>query len=191
MSNEKIILEPNEDGVYVPSGSAGENGSSIAKQLFKSTGRIIIGVGLMAGLMLLVLMFVKGGLWVGEKAYPVLSSFSKIALILAVFLLAPLAFFKPTRTFAGLGIYFASYVFGLTLWVWSLILTYNLWGIFAVIIGLFFAGIGIVPIALMATLFSGVWSTFGELILLMAFVPICRMFGIFLVARAAALRHSK
>lgn len=187
MSSEKIILEPNEDGVYVPSGPQ----SSSAKQLFKSMGRVVIGFGLLMGLMLLILMFVKGGVWVGEKTYPLLSGFSKLALFLTFFILTPLTLFKPTRSFAGLGIYFASYVFGLTLWVWSLVLTYNLWGIFAVLIGLFFAGIGIVPVALLATLFSGKLSVFGELLLLMAFVPISRMFGIFMVARAAADRNSR
>ncbi len=191
MSSEKIILEPNEDGVYVPSGAAADNSSSPGKRLFKSMGRVIIGLGLLTGLMLLILMFVKGGVWVGEQAYPLLASISKLALFLTIFILTPLAYFKPTRSFAGLGIYFASYVFGLTLWVWSLILTYNLWGIFAVIIGLFFAGLGIVPVALLATLFSGKLSTFGELLLLMAFVPICRMFGIFMVAKATALRNSR
>ena len=191
MNDEKIILEPNEDGVYVPSGSATENQGTPAKQLFKSMGRVVIGFGLLAGLMLLILMFVKGGVWVGEKSYPLLAGFSKLTLFLTFFILTPLTLFKSTRSFAGLGIYFASYVFGLTLWVWSLILTYNLWGIFAVLIGLFFAGIGIVPVALLATLFSGKLSVFGELLLLMAFVPISRMFGMFMVARAAMDRHSR
>src|SRR5438046_9731864 len=54
-----------------------------------------------------------------------------------------------------------SYVFGATLWVWSLLLTYTLWGGFWLFIGLFMAGVGVVPLAMIATFFKGMWAELG------------------------------
>ncbi|HAP00260.1 MAG TPA: hypothetical protein DCQ83_09480 [Fibrobacteres bacterium] len=136
-------------------------------------------------------MFVKGGVWAGQRAYPLLSGLSRFALLITVLVLAPLAVIPRTRLFAGLGIIAASYVFGFTLWMWSLLLTYNLWGLFAVILGLFFLGVGIVPIALLAALFNGEWTTLTQLILLAIFVPVSRSTGFFLAASGIARRHSR
>lgn len=191
VNKEGIILEPNEDGVYSYNPPGLKNPKPIVKQLFKSLRRFLLAACILAALALLVLTFVKGGVWVGEKLYPGLSYVSGVALLLMVVVFAPLAAFPRTRAFAGLGIFAASYVFGLMLWIWSLVLTYKLWGIFAVILGLFFAGIGIVPVALLAVLFNGQWSTLSELILLMIFVPMSRSFGLYLAARAAQYRQHR
>jgi hypothetical protein len=190
MNKESIILEPNEDGVYVYNPSGPKNQKPVVKQLFKSFRRILLAACVLTAMALLVLTFVKGSVWIGQKLYPGLSFISETALVCVVVLFVPLAAFKRTRAFAGLGIFAASYVFGLMLWVWSLILTYKLWGIFAVILGLFLAGIGIVPVALLAVLFNGQWGTLSELILLMIFVPMSRSFGLYLAAKAAQYRNS-
>jgi hypothetical protein len=60
---------------------------------------------------------------------------------------------RRTRAFSAAGLMIASYVFGACLWITSLLLTYELWGTIAVIIGLAVVGIGIVPVALLAALF--------------------------------------
>jgi len=185
MTNERIILEPNEDGVYEPPGGMER---AARPPVIKSVGRLILGVGMLVALVFAVMMFVKGGVWAGQKAYPLLSVVSKWAFVAAFAIFTPLGFFKPTRTFGGMGIYITSYLLGLTLWVWSLILTYNLWGLFAVILGLFFAGVGIVPVAMLAALFNGQGSNLLILLALAAFVPLCRWYGISLVARAARER---
>jgi hypothetical protein len=36
--------------------------------------------------------------------------------------------------------------YGLTVWIWSLLLTYTLWGGFGVVIGILMGGVGIVPL---------------------------------------------
>src|ERR1700736_2508910 len=48
----------------------------------------------------------------------------------------------------------------------SLLLTYELWGTTAVIIGLVLLGIGIVPVALLAALFHGQWWHLLDLVVL-------------------------
>jgi len=57
-------------------------------------------------------------------------------------------------------------VFGATLWMEGLLLTLAIWGVGAVFIGLFLAGVGVVPIAMLATLIKGMWGPLIELVLL-------------------------
>ena len=44
------------------------------------------------------------------------------------------------------------------MWCCGLAVTYDQWGTMGVIIGLLFAGVGIVPIAMLAALFHGDWG---------------------------------
>jgi hypothetical protein len=64
-----------------------------------------------------------------------------------------------------MALFVASYVFGATLWMEGLLLTLATWRLPAVFIGLFLAGVGIVPIAMLATLFNGMWVYLLELVL--------------------------
>ena len=81
--------------------------------------------------------------------------------------------------------FIASYVFGATLWVRSLLVTYTLWGGIGLAIGLFMAGVGVVPLALLATLFNGLWSTLGELVLGLILTIGVRVWGLRLLEKAA------
>jgi hypothetical protein len=138
----------------------------------------LIAIAVIAGLLIL------GGAWLSDKIYPWLIVAFAIALAVIVFVLLPLAIFRRTRGFSGIGIFIASYVFGATLWVWSLLITYTLWGGLAVFIGLIMAGIGIVPLAIFATLFKGMWSILGQIVLLLIFTLGARFFGIFLISKS-------
>ena len=131
-----------------------------------------------------VFLLVEGGAWLADKAYPILIVLFLLALVVTVFILLPLAIFRKTRGFAGVGIYVTSYVYGLTVWVWSLLLTYTLWGGFGVVIGILMGGVGIVPLSVVACLFKGMFSTAFQVVLLAAFVFAVRAFALFLVASA-------
>ena len=74
----------------------------------------------------------------------------------------------------------------MTLWVWGLILTYDLWGGAAVLVGLFLLGVGVVPMAMLATLFGAMWPTLGRLLLLAALTFGTRQFGAYLLAKLKA-----
>jgi len=132
----------------------------------KDAGATVGGLAILIGIALLNALFIHGGAWLGARIYPWLVAISVIALGGVIFVLLPLASFRKARGLSATGLMIASFVFGLTLWVWGLLLTYNLWGAIAVFIGLFLMGIGVVPIAMLATLFEGMWMTLGELILL-------------------------
>lgn len=150
----------------------------------KNAGAIIGGIALFIGLLLLPALFIFGAAVVGEKLYPWLTTVSAIAFWVVILVLLPLAFFRKTCAVSGIGMMIASHVFGLTLWVYGLLLTLNLWGFLAVLIGLFMFGVGVIPIAMLATLFKGMWSTFGELVLITVLTFGTRFAGLWIASKA-------
>jgi len=133
----------------------------------KSIGGIIIGIGIFLGIIFLAIFFIKGGVWLGGIVLPWLSIIMWLVFILNVIIFLPLGMFIKTRSVSAFGFVISSYVYGLTLWVWALLLTYLIWGTRAVFIGLFIAGIGVVPIAILATALNGEWVITGQIILLL------------------------
>jgi hypothetical protein len=170
----------------VPNSGTLSAGIETMKDTLKSIGSFILGICILVGVGFLAVMFLTGGVWLGERVYPWLIVITAIALFVTILVLLPLSIFRHTRAFAGGGIYIASFVFGLTLWVWSLLTSYTLWGIGGVVVGLLFAGVGIVPIAILANLFHGLWSMVGELLLVTAITFGTRFFGIYLMTKAEA-----
>jgi hypothetical protein len=127
---------------------------------------MLIGVAILIILILVVFVFIYGGAWVSSKLLPWFSIFTWVAFALVVFAFLPFAIPKRTRGFASVAILISSYVFGATLWMEGFLLTLALWGVWAVIVGLFIAGIDVVPIAMLAALLKGMWLPLVELILL-------------------------
>jgi hypothetical protein len=62
----------------------------------------------------------------------------------------------------------------LDIWVWSAVTTYRLWGTIALVIGLLLGGIGVVPIALIATVVASEWVVFGYLMINLLLLLACR-----------------
>ena len=136
------------------------------KEALKNIGSFALGIAIFIGVIVLAVFFIKGGVWLSEKLLPILSILSGFAFLACLFVLVPLAVFHPTRGFAGVSLFIASYIFGVSAWMTGLLLTYTLWGLVAVLFGLFLFGIGVVPLALLATLFKGLWSPFFSLVLM-------------------------
>ena len=128
-------------------------------------GFLIMGVFLLVGITISVVFFL-GAAWASSKLLPWFSLLTWIAFALVVFVILPLAIPRATRGFSSLALFIASYIFGATLWMEGLLLTLSIWGLVAVFIGLAFAGVGVVPIAMLATLIKGMWGPLIELVLL-------------------------
>lgn len=144
----------------------------------KSIGWYIIGIGIFLGISFFAFLFIKGSVWLGEKVLPWLSFIMWPAIILDLLIFVPLGIiFEKTRGVSGVGLVVSSYIYGLILWFWSLLLAYLLWGFVAVFIGLFILGVGVVPVAIIATIFEGLWGTTGKLFLLLFMVFASRMLG--------------
>ena len=135
----------------------------------KSIGYSVLGVLIFAIFFLLVYLFFTGGIALGIKILPWLFQITGIIFLIDILVLFPLLIFNKTRNITAIGLLISSYIFGVTLWFWGLILTFYYWGLFAVIIGLVFLGIGVVPIALLATIINTEWLLVGQIILLILF----------------------
>ena len=94
--------------------------------------------------------------WIAQTAMHAFGFMLPVALValgIAVLLL-PLAAFKTTRAFAGLALTILSYVFGATAWLYGAACSFAAFGWVGLIVGLLFAGIGVVPLAMIAGIFK-------------------------------------
>ncbi len=111
-------------------------------------------------------LLIFGAAWASSKLLPLFHVFTAFALVLILFIVLPLAIPRRTRATASVALFLASYVFGATLWMEGLLFTLLTWGPFAVFLGLFMFGVGVVPIAMLATLLKGMWHPLIDLVLL-------------------------
>lgn len=155
----------------------------------KSIGGFIIGIAVFLGIIFLAIFLIQGGVWLGAKVLPWLSVVMWLVFALDILIILPLGIFKKTKGASAIGLVVSSYVYGLTLWFWALLLTYLIWGAIAVFIGLFIAGVGVVPIAMLATAIRGEWAITGEIVLLLVLTFGSRMLGFYFAQRADELAY--
>ena len=110
----------------------------------------MMGVLVFAAFIMVPILLISGGSVVAPKIYPFLDGAAVIALIVDVLVLLPLLAFRRTRTASAAAIYFSSYIFGFVTWLQGFIVTLYFWGVIGVVVGLFIAGVGVVPIAMLA-----------------------------------------
>ncbi len=155
----------------------------------KSMGGFIIGISVFLGIIFLTIFFIKGGVWLGAKVLPWLSIVMWFVFALDILIILPLGIFKKTKGASAIGLVVSSYIYGLTLWFWALLLTYIIWGAVAVFSGLFIAGVGVVPIAMLATAINGEWAITGQIVLLLVLTFGSRMLGFYFAQRADELAY--
>ena len=137
-----------------------------AKEILSCLGVFLIwGAFVLVGTMS-VAVFYYGAAWASAQLLPWFSILSLVTFGLVVLIILPLVIPKATRGFSIGALFIASYVFGATLWMEGLLLTLNIWGLGAVFIGIVLGGVGVVPIAMLATLIEGMWGPLIELVLL-------------------------
>jgi len=151
---------------------------------FKNLFYSVLGIIIFLFFLTIPIIIIQGTAIIGEKILPWLSLFSVIVFFILLMILLPLSFFKITRSISGIGIHISSYVFGLTLWFMSLLITYYIWGIIPVIIGLFIMGVGVVPIAMLASIINGYWDILIELIVLLCITFGSRIYSGYLIDKS-------
>ena len=132
-----------------------------------------------------IILLIRGVPWIAENIYPLVSLITVGLFLIITPISILLAFFKKTRGISGIGFILSSYAVGFGLWLWSLILTYALAGKVWLIIGLLFAGIGVVPIAIIASLTSGEWIISIQLLTNVVLVYGLRVLGNYLIEKDA------
>ncbi len=143
----------------------GDRAMNVKDMLAGLGGLLIMAAFLIVGLAITA-VFIFGAAWGSAKLLPWFSVLTWIAFAIVVLILLPLAIPRATRGFSSVALFIASYIFGATLWMEGLLLTLAIWGLGAVFIGLFLMGVGVVPIAMLATLLKGMWIPLVELVLL-------------------------
>lgn len=137
-----------------------KNAGAGALGLAAIVGIMAIGIGLLVGA-------AKFSVWILEWTAPAFL----ITLLVSLVLLA-LSLIPSFRGFSAVGIMCASLVFGSVLWIWGMSYTYMAWGLFGVMVGLIFLGVGVVPVAMVAALVNADWKTLG-----LFFVAVVVTFG--------------
>jgi len=156
-------------------------------KFLKNAGWTLLGIAVLILVTAIPVLFIEGGVVVAVKILPWLSMVMAVVFVLDVLIILPLGIFRKTKALSGIGLVISSYVYGLTLWLWTLLLTYVIWGGIAVIAGLLIVGVGVVPMAMLATAFKGEWSLTGQIVLLLVLTFGSRIFGLYLGQRAEEL----
>lgn len=81
-----------------------------------------------------------------------------LALVLCITIFPILAIFRKTRPWSATGFFVSSIVFGFGLWVISALIVGESWGSWAVIIGTFMLGVGVLPMALAIICWNHTWE---------------------------------
>lgn len=122
-------------------------------------------------------IFLFGATVFSMNALPWLNLATYFAFGFSLFVLLPLSFFRRTKSFSSYGLILASYIYGINLWCFSFLITLYYWGYLAVILGISIAGIGIIPIALLAVIFNGEWWNVKDMFILLILIIGSRLLG--------------
>lgn len=144
----------------------------------RKTGKSIIVEVFLVICLIMSFIFIDGVLWLGDKILPTLLDVSAGTVGVLIIILLPLSIYRKTRSLAGNGMIISSWIFAVTLWFWCFSITHSYWGTIGVYIGLFFLGIGIVPLAVLSDLIKGNWAALFELLFLAGLIVGSRLFGI-------------
>jgi hypothetical protein len=148
-------------GRWCNTGSAGEAKMGALKHPAAFAAMVL----LMAGNVLAVGWFARHGVDVALWTPAWLQVVNEIAFAICFALLVPLAVFTKTRALSSLGFLIASYGFGASLWLFSLMTTYSLWGVVGAVAGVALLGFGVIPLAMIAALLDAKWAVLGQVYL--------------------------
>jgi hypothetical protein len=153
--------------------------SKLRKAAF-GVGGSAVGLIVLCVVLFAIALLLRGMVWASDKMMPWLVTASGVALLICIFVFLPLCIFRRTRPWAGVGYVYASYVFGLMLWAYSCLFVVYAWGYGALAIGLIFAGVGVVPVALLAAIFHTEWAVLLEVVVGIVLTFGTRFLGIWL-----------
>jgi CheY-like chemotaxis protein len=160
-------------------------------QKIKDFSSMIFGVLIVVGILFIIGFLIEGGEYISEKVYPYINGIGSIIFTFDILVFLPLSFFKKTRVFSVYAFLISSYVFGVGMWFFSFIVTYALWGWLGILIGLFLMGVGVMPVAVVASLFAGQWAVLFNLLFGFALTYGTRAYSIHLANKADKEAYQK
>ncbi|MGO9317421.1 MAG: hypothetical protein ACLPXT_14775 [Terracidiphilus sp.] len=141
---------------------------STALDKLKSAGWTFLGILLLLGIIAVAGAFLGAAEALSEFVLPWCIRVATWGFLALILVLLPASLVRRWRSFTSPAMLVLSYLFGAAVWMDGLVLTMTIWGGWAVVVGLFILGIGVVPIAMLATLFHGMWPRLAELVILTA-----------------------
>jgi hypothetical protein len=149
----------------------------------KKAAALVGGLLIMGAVLFAVAAGLAGIRWLAIHLLPWLVPATAIAFAFCLLILLPMCIFRKTRSWAAIGFYLSSFVFGTCLWFFSVLVCEEIWGMKAVIFGLVFAGVGVLPIAFIASLFTANWPIFFSLVLWTVLTFGSRFLGVILAPK--------
>jgi MFS family permease len=141
------------------------------------------------GLVLLILIFVKGLMWYWDYAYPAVSLVAAIPVTLLFPTGLIMAIFRKTRGLSGLFLVICAFLYLGAVWAQSLAFAYAYAGKIWMLVGFFLAGVGVFFMAFVGGIIQGQYSdSFGIVISLIIFFAVY-LFGSSLARNADKLER--
>jgi hypothetical protein len=156
-----------------------------AVEKLKALGSTALGITLFIGILSIPVIFIFGSVWTAKHLLHPLIGIGWFLVAIDIFILLPLSIFRSLRGFTGAVIFISSFVFGTVTWLLGFILTYALWGLWAVVVGILLFGGAVVPFAMLATMFEGMWEPFFTLLVLLIVTFGSRVVGVSIAESAA------
>jgi predicted neutral ceramidase superfamily lipid hydrolase len=157
----------------------------------KALGCVLFAIAAFVALLVLAALAMNGLAWVSEHVIPYLFVATEIAFAVCVIILFPLALFRRSRAVSAIGFLACSAIFGLCAWVMGFQATLEYWGTAGVLIGLFLAVVGIVPLGIVASAFHGDWVAVGSLTTGLVMTFSARAIAYWLVAKVDRANEEK
>jgi hypothetical protein len=150
------------------------------KTIGKCAGYFLIMVAVILGIDL----FFYGTGWVAEKILPALNWIATIWMLIMVVVGTPFLFSRKTRGLVGFGWMQWGGFTAIIIWLTCLVVVLQIWGIWAAILGVILAGIGIVPVALAALAIHSEWAVFWVILGTIGMIWGARGFGFLMMTKS-------
>ncbi|MDP4299951.1 hypothetical protein [Leptothrix discophora] len=150
----------------------------------KGIGSIAVLLAIMAIIGIVVGFLFLGIHWISGNVLPTMIEIGWILVAITLLVALPMSFLRATRAIAGHAMMLFSYYFGVVAWLSGFLFSYELWGGWAVFIGLIIAGVGVVPIGMLAAAFHSQWSGVGLLFGMVVLTFGVRFYAAYVIVRS-------
>ncbi|MCX6718472.1 MAG: hypothetical protein NTY81_02625 [Candidatus Staskawiczbacteria bacterium] len=142
----------------------------------------ILGIGVFILVIIGFGLLIIGGAKLFEIIYPFLENVSSFVWGI-VWLLIFLSIIPRFRNFTGNGIIIGTFIGGALLWFECFYITYSLWGLIGIFVGVLFMGLGVFFTAILALLFSGQFGPAFLFISSLLLIYLLRLFGVWIISK--------
>jgi hypothetical protein len=146
-------------------------------------GTTVFGIAMFLAVTLLPILYIYGSVLAAAKILPILSVAVVVVLAVCLNIFLPMSLFRFTREASCKGFFVSSYIFGAALWLAGVAVAYDFWGFYGLLIGLIIAGVGVVPVAMLAAALLGEWLEVCGFVLAIVLTFGLRLFAIYLASK--------